>query len=94
MLYHSFSYASGLSSPGLERLFYDRRERLTKEVFVEIKNPHHVLHGLSPAGIQTSSHLRNSHELHKQLVVVVVLYHTLLIKDTEPNFFFDQGPMM
>lgn len=60
MIYPSSSYANGLSSSGLERL-YDRRERLTKDMFVEMKDPHHVLHGLLPARIQSSYDLRNSY---------------------------------
>ena len=50
MIYPSLLYANGLSSSGHERLF------------VEMKNPHHVLHGLLPARIQTSYHLHNSYE--------------------------------
>ncbi len=63
MLYPSLSYANGLTASGLERL-YDRRERLTKEMFIQMKNPHHVLHDRLPTRIQTSYHLRNSYGFH------------------------------
>ena len=48
---------------GLERL-YDRRERLTKEMFNEIKNHNHVLHDILPVRSQMTSsyNLRNKYE--------------------------------
>ena len=63
ILYPSLSYSEGLTLSGLERL-YDRRERLTKEMFNEIKNHNHVLHDILPVRSQMTSsyNLRNKYE--------------------------------
>ena len=63
-IFPTLSYAEALSTSGLETLA-ERRDKITRQLFQEIKYPAHILHNILPKRENTSSIvLRDSYPYH------------------------------
>ena len=95
LIYPTLSYSEVLLLSGLEELGI-RRERITKELFDEIKHENHVLHSLLPKRNPESLRTRNPYPyiitITKPKDLVRHSFHIVYLKDTRCRQTTQLGP--